>query len=157
MSHVTDIKLRIRDLDALAEACEVLGMELIRGKKTYAWWGTYVGDSRSYGSHQPSEMGRCSHAIKIKGDAPKNGSGGPWEIGVVETDGEEGFGLYYDTYGSAGRRLSEFVGPGANRLRQEYAAAVATKKAKATLARKGFVLKRETLDGGRIRLRAVRR
>ena len=38
-----------------------------------------------------------------------------------------------------------------------YAAAVAMRKAKATLGPKGFVVKRETLDNGRLRIRAVRR
>lgn len=155
MSHVTDLKLRITDLDALAEACEQLGLELQLGKETYAWWGRYVGDSDAYGQHTPDKMGRCDHAIRIKGDRPKSGSGGPWEIGVVKEG--DGYQLYYDTYGGAGRRLTERIGAQADRLRREYACAVVTRRAKATLAKKGYRLTREDLPAGRIRLRLRKR
>lgn len=159
MSHVTDIKLKIHDLDALDEACEKLGLVLQRDKTTYAWWGTFVGDSRAYGEHQPKDMGHCAHAIKVAGTTPRNGSGGPWEIGVVPAKDGDGYQLYYDTYGGAGRALSDTVGLGANKLRQEYAIAVASRKAKATLAKRGWTLSRleaETV-GGTVRLRLRKR
>lgn len=157
MSHVTDVKLNITDLDALEEACDRLGLELQRDKKTYCWWGSYVGDSHAYGEHRPSEMGKCEHAIRVKGDRPQNGAGGPWEIGVVKAKSGEGFNLYYDQFGGAGKRLTDRVGPQANRLRQEYACAVTSRKAKATLAKKGYRMTREDLPNGRIRLRLRKR
>ena len=46
MSHVTDLKLRIHDLDALEEAAEKCGLQLMRGQKTYAWFGEFMNDSR---------------------------------------------------------------------------------------------------------------
>lgn len=154
MSHITDIKLRITNLDALAAACEALGLELMRGQRAFAWWGTFVGDSRSYGEMTPDKMGKCDHAIRIKGDRPENGSGGPWEIGVMRSG--DGFSLFYDTYGSAGRRLSDRVGQGATLLRQEYAAAVSMQQAQ-PLTRKGFVASREKLPNGMLRIALRRR
>lgn len=157
MSHVTDVKLKVHDLDALREACDELGLELMEGQTHYAWWGTFQNDSAAYGEHLPKDMGHSAHAIRIKGDKPRNGSGGPWEIGVVAAKDGDGFGLYYDTFGHAGARLSEKVGPNANRLRQEYSVAVATRKAKAELAKKGWRVSRETLPNKAVRLKLRKR
>lgn len=157
MSHITDVKMKVRDLDALAEACDLLGLEFERDKTTFAWWGTYVGDSRDYGELDVKEFGKCAHAIKEKGTSPRNGSSGPWEIGVVPAKDGDGFILALDTYGGAGRRLINLAGQGLDRLRQEYSTAVAAAKAKKTLGPKGFVAKRETLANGTVRLRMVRR
>lgn len=154
---MTDVRLKIHDLDALATACEALGLELQQGKRQYAWWGSFVGDSSAYGDFDPRSFGKGDHAIKIAGTTPRNGSGGPWEIGVVAAKDGDGFQLVYDAYGSAGNALTAKVGPQANRLRQEYACAVATKKATATLARKGFRVERENLSTGAVRLRLRRR
>lgn len=156
MSHVTDIRLRIHDLDALEEACQALGLELRRDQKTFAWWGRFVGNSRSYGEMEPKDMGKCEHAIRVLGDQPQNGPDGPWEIAVVSAKDGEGYKLFYDTFGRAGRRLFEKVGQDANRLRQEYAAAVAAAKVKRTLGPKGFKVTRELLASGHIKLRVRR-
>lgn len=96
-------------------------------------------------------MGHCEHALRVKGTTPRNGSGGPWEIAVVkDKSGDGSFNLYYDTYGGAGQALTAKVGPDANRLRQEYAIASATRQAAKTL--KGFKATRETLPTGAVRL-----
>ena len=44
MSHVSTINVEIRDLEALKEACKVLGLEFKEGQKTYKWFGRHVGD-----------------------------------------------------------------------------------------------------------------
>ncbi len=157
MSHVTDIKLRIADLDALDEACTHLGLQLQRERTTYCWWGSYVGDSRAYGEHRPEDMGKCAHAIKIAGTTPRNGSGGPWEIGVVPAKDGDGYKLFFDSYGGAGAALTAKVGQEANKLRQEYAVAVATRRAKATLAKRGWTVARENLATGAVRLKLRKR
>lgn len=157
MSHVTDVKLKITDLDALEAAAVACGLELRRDQTTYAWWGSFMNDSRSYGEHLPAEMGHCAHALRIPGDRPKNGSAGPWEVGVVPAKDGSGFNLVYDTFGGAGSRLTQKVGPGANTLRKEYAAAAATGKAMQTLARKGWGVTREDVAGGAIRLKLRKR
>ena len=157
MSHVTDVKLRIHDLDALAEACERLGLELRRDQKTYAWWGRFQNDSSAYGEHRPAEMGTCEHAIRVKGTAPRNGHSGPWEIGVVAAKDGDGYGLYYDTFGGAGQALTNKVGPSANALRKEYAACVATRKVTEKLSRHGWRAVREDLPTGGIRIKVRKR
>lgn len=158
MSHVTSINLVVKDLDSLEKACDELGLELQRGKRTYAWWGQFMNDSNAYGGHDPKTFGRGEHAIKVKGDRPQNGSMGPWEIGVVKAlDNKEGFELLYDQFGGAGARLTEKVGPAANKLRQQYAAAVAEKNALAKLSRHGYRASRETLPTGALRLRLRKR
>jgi hypothetical protein len=156
MSHITDVKMRVRDLDALAEACDALSGELQRDKRDFCWWSTYLGDSRDYGELDPKTFGRCAHAIKIKGTTPHNGPNGPWEIGVIPAKDGVGFMLAYDTFGSAGRALTEAFGQNLDRLRREYSAVVAQAKAKKVLGPKGFIAKRENV-GNRIRVRLVKR
>jgi hypothetical protein len=91
-------------------------LELIRNKKSFAWWGSFQRDSNQYGEMTPERMGTCEHAIRVKGTRPQNGSGGPWEIGVFRTaDGN--LGVAYDEYGSAGRALTETVAPGRTRIK----------------------------------------
>jgi len=157
MSHVTDVKLRIKDLDALKEAAEACGLEFREGQTSYAWWGTFVGDSHAYGNHDPKTFGTCEHALREPGTRPRNGSSGPWEIGVVKATDGEGYDLLYDTYGGAGRRLTELVGARSNKLRREYAASVATRRANATLGRRGYRVERENLAGNHIRLKLRKR
>lgn len=154
MSHVTDVKLKVHDLDALAEACEHLGLELVRGQKNFAWWGHFVGDSKPPAWADPKNYGQCEHAIKIKGDSPCNGSAGPWEIGVVRDPAGDGYRLLFDYYGRAGQRLVSKVGNReGDKLKQEYAVAVARRKVAKTLARDGWKAVREELPDGKIRLK----
>ena len=157
MSHITDARVRVRDLDALEQACDRLGLELQRDKKTYAWWGRFVGDSRTYGNHTPDKMGKCDHAIRIKGDRAQNGPNGPWEIGVVRSEDGQAYELYYDQFGAAGQRLTDRIGISANNLRREYTVASIARRATTALAREGFTMTREAVFGDRVRLRFVKR
>lgn len=153
MSHITQIDLRIRDLDALEEACEKLGLELQRDKRTFAWWGRFENDSRQYGEMTPEKMGTCEHAIKIKGTLPHNGSDSScaWEIGVTRADDGDGFRLHYDQF-AGGHGLTAIVEHDSNALRREYAAAVSTKKSIEKLSRLGWRAVREELPGKQIRI-----
>lgn len=153
MSHITDIRLRILDLDALAEAGPACGLEFRRDQKSIIWWGRFVGDTRpNMTPEQIAQFGRVEHALRLEDHQQ-----GDYEIGVVKAlDGGEGFDLVMDTFGQ--RRLLGAVGGEAfGKLRREYAAAVALRKAKKQLGPKGFVAKREDLPNGRIRLRMVKR
>lgn len=131
MSHITTVKLQVKDLDALEEACGQLGMELRRGKTTFRWYG---------------REGTCEHAIGLKGQAST------YEIGLQrEPQAELAYSLAYDAFDG---RLEAAAGSGLSRLKQEYAVACASKNAKAKLSRLGYTLAgRERLDGGRVRLR----
>lgn len=135
MSHITKIDLVIKDLDALAKACGKLGLELVRGQKTF----------RAYRS------GRCEHAIRVK-DSDR-----AYEIGLVkQADGKgyelkwdadigDGGGLYekvgYETkYGyviEPGKKQGRIVRGSADKLKDWYAAEVARKQ----MSKQGFMVR----------------
>lgn len=152
MSHITDVKLRIRDLDALAVAGLACDLELARDVDHFKWFGRFVGDSPGVAGRDPATYGQCEHVLRLK-----NARQGDYEIGVVRALDGDGYDLHVDTWNQ--RRLIEAVGgPEMNKLRREYSAVVALKRAKQKLAVKGFVARpREELAGGRIRLRLVAR
>ena len=141
----------MNDLDALEEtlAEQFPELELRRGQKSYRWYGKFMNDSRDYGSHDPKTFGRGEHAIGIRGD--RTG----YEIGLV-ADGAGGFAVLYDAWGP-GHKLTELVGAGAAALKQEYAFTVASRKAKATLGRKGWTTSRERMPDGRLKLKLRKR
>ncbi len=109
MSHVARIELEINDLDTLRAACKRLGLEFVQDQKTYAWWGTHVGDYPLPEGFTAEDLGKCHHAIKVPG--------AKYELGVVERNGK--YTLLWDFYSSGG--LEQVLGKGAGRLRQAYA------------------------------------
>jgi len=143
MSHITKIGLKIRDLTAVAEAAAHCNLDLRLNQKTHIWWGErYQSGSRVDGT--------CEHALRLKDHRQ-----GDYEIGLVRAADGDGFELAMDSYGQA-RLLAAIGGLDGDKLKREYAAAVATKRAKAKLAPKGFTVRREDV-GNRIRLHLVRR
>jgi hypothetical protein len=133
MSHVATVDLKITDLDALEVVCERLGLELVREQKTYAWWGTSVGDYALPKGMTTADLGKCAHAIRVKGTTPRNGHGGPWEIGLVQQpDGS--FLPVYDFFGSAGDALHAKTGRGLTTLKAEMAQEVSVR----ILQRQGY-------------------
>lgn len=155
MSHITEVKLKIRDLDALALAAEACGFDFREGQKTHAWYGRFLGDSnegRQFARERGEQaMGKCEHALRLK-DHKK----GDYEIGIAKSVDGDGYSLLYDTFGP-GRRLLAAAGSTMGKLKQEYAVAVATKNT-AALARRGFSRPvRENLPDGRVRLRLRKR
>jgi hypothetical protein len=119
----------ITDLEALGKVCDGLGLDLIKGKTQYAWWGTSVGDTPLPAGRTKAQLGTCEHAIQIKGMPGRMGSGGPWEIGVVKRpDGKPGFTLEYDNYGMHGQMLERKAGVQMNILKKELATEVARRQ-----------------------------
>lgn len=122
MSHVTTIDLFITDLDSLEKACDRLGLELIRGQKTF----------RSY------QLGlKCEHLIRVKGNTVA------YQMGLVKrADGKAGYSLSWDH--TMARELVEKVtydgkisygkSGNADKLKDWYAAEVTRKQMK----RQGF-------------------
>ena len=147
MSHVTDLKLNIKDLDALEKSLPD-NMELRRNQTTYAWWGRFEGDSTPPEWMDPKDYGKCEHAIGFKGVKGQIGhDGNKWEIGLVRKPGQEGYELLADTFGSGSR-----LGAAIPKIRQEYAANVAEKTVLSKLANKGYKAVRENLPNGSIRI-----
>lgn len=143
MSHVTEVKLKLTDLDAVEEAAKACGLELVRGQRSFRWYGHFVGDTTPPAGRDPKDYGKCEHALRQT--ALPDG----YEIGLVPALDGNGWDAMYDSWSSAGRALPAAV----TTLRREYAATVATKRATATLARRGFKISREDLPGNRIRLK----
>ena len=156
MSHITDVKLKIKDLDALKEVADACGFEFREDQKRYAWYGKFMGDSESgrrvVAERGVESLGKCDHALRLKG-----AQSGDYEIGVVK-DADGSFALLYDEYGFGRKLVSDATGgPQLSRLRREYAATVATKEAKRRLGRLGFTVARQDLPGNRIRLKVRKR
>lgn len=123
MSHVAQIDLEIRDLEALEAAARSLGLELVRGRTAYRWYGRHVGDYPLPAGFTKDDLGRCDHAIRIPGDDRA------YEIGVVRRrDGRPGYVLLWDCW-QGGYGLEERVGAGAARLKQAYALEAAKRAA----------------------------
>lgn len=93
MSHISKIELEVRDIQVLGNACKRLGLELLKGQKTFKWYGKEAG---------------CDHAIKVPG--------AHYEIGVVKTgDLYELSCDYYD------KNIEKTIGKQGGLLRQAYA------------------------------------
>ena len=123
MSHVAKIEIEIKDLGALRSAAEKIGMELVEGQKAYRWYGRSVGDTKLPDGFTAAELGTCEHALRVKGNPSA------YEIGVVaRRDGGAGYTLLWDSW-AGGYGLVEKVGAKAEKLKQAYGVAVATRVA----------------------------
>jgi len=158
MSHVAEVGLTITDLDALEAAASRIGLELRRGQRTHAWWGSFLNDwsdntrAAALKGRDPKTFGHCDHAIGVAGATPRNGSGGNWEIGLVARKDGQGFDAIYDSYGNAGG-LTAKAGADLRTLKEEYGIEVAMRR----LKHKRFNVKREVNAAGRPVLVATRR
>jgi hypothetical protein len=142
VSHIDLIEIQITDLDALAKAAERAGCELRLGQKTYKWWGWSVGDHPVPEGFTQEDLGKCEHAIAVKGAGEET-----YEVGVVKRrDGKPGYTLIYDWF-AGGNGLEQYVGHKAAKLKQAYA----VEKAKAEARRNGFSVK-ETVTAKGIQL-----
>jgi len=93
MSHISKIELEVKDLGILGQACTRLGLELLKDKKSFRWYG---------------KEGCCDHAITVPG--------ANYEIGVVKKDGLYELSCdYYD------RNLEKVIGSQGGLLKQAYA------------------------------------
>jgi hypothetical protein len=94
MSHISKIELEVKDLGTLASACTRLGLNLIKGQKTFKWYG--------------QEDGKCDHAIKVPG--------ANYEIGVIKAD--NALELQCDYFENA---IGKAIGQTGGLLKQAYA------------------------------------
>lgn len=146
MSHVAEVTLEVRDLDALAAACKELGLELVRGQTKYRWYGRVVGGYPLPVGFTANDLGKCDHAIRI----PNNDRA--YEIGIVRSRTGNGFQLLWDFW-QGGYGMAEKVGGNdANRLKQIYAKHVAMR----TWQKKGFRVTTSTKADGTVLVHASR-
>jgi hypothetical protein len=129
MSHVTIIDVELRDLKVVKQICKELGLEFKENQRSYRWYGVSVGDYPLPEGFTKSDLGRCDHAIGVKGN-PKT-----YEIGLVKR-GDVFIPLFDFWRGGFG--LEERIGPGAKKFTDAYTRAVSIKTAKAFAKSKGF-------------------
>jgi hypothetical protein len=158
MSHVAECKTVLKSLDDIEAAATRLGGQLVRGKTTYRWYGSFVDDSTQWKTMFPDaeadriarldtherraiinkEMSRCDHAISFPGAR--------YDVGVVEQpDGT--YRLRWDFYGQGG--LLKFMG---DKTAGKFTQAYGIEAAKRAARRKGFGIKETTQDNGNVEL-----
>ena len=120
MSHVTTVDIEIKDLEALKEACEKIGLVLNRDQKNYKWFGRHVGDYPLPEGFSKEDLGKCDHAISI----PNNSMA--YEIGVIKQDHK--YTLLWDFW-NHGYGMESHVGENCKKLVAAYAQTVALKEA----------------------------
>lgn len=119
MSHIAKVQVVIKDLNSLKAAAAKLGLEFVEGQATYRWFGKFVGDTALPAGVDVTTLGRCDHAIRVKGN-PR-----AYEIGVrLMPNGS--FTLLYD-YWQGGYGLEAVAGKNLSNLTTGYNIAVATK------------------------------
>ena len=120
MSHVSDLKLHVRDLQALKAAAKTLGMELTE-KKTFKWYGTSVGDYPLPAGFTKADMGKCEYALTITGNSRA------YEVGVCKArGGKPGYVLLQDFW-AGGYGLDAAIGKEGVKLKHSYAVEIAKK------------------------------
>ena len=93
MSHISKIEIEVTDLGVLSPACKRLGLEIIRGKKTFKRYG---------------KDGACHHALHIPQAA--------YEVGIINKEGR--YELSCDFYDQG---LVKAIGKSGGFLKQAYA------------------------------------
>jgi len=101
----------ITDIKCLAQACDMIGCELVQ-QSTYDWWGRHVGDYPVPKGMQAGELGKnAEYVIRAKPEnKAKLGGSSCYDIGVVPDPNNEGAWTWiYDFYGQ-GDRIDRLVG-----------------------------------------------
>jgi len=146
MSHVADVDIKIKDLEAFAAAVKALGGEWNREATEIQWYGRFLDDWSSDRAARnridPTRFGKTD-----KGEITFPGCS--YSMGLLKND-DGSFTPYYDTYGGGRGLTAKLGGMDCPKLKDEYAAAVSMR----TLARKGFRVTRTTGAKGEIVLKA---
>ena len=93
MSHISKIELEVKDLGILGQACNRMGLKLIRGIRTFKWYG---------------KDAVCDHIIRIPG--------ADYEIGILNIANR--YELNCDFYDPG---IEKAIGTQGGRLKQAYA------------------------------------
>ena len=141
MSHIAEIHLAVQDLEALKVAAKKLNLEWRQDQATFRWYGKIMNDSQVPQGFSPNDYGKCLHAIGVPGNSQA------YEVGVVKSPNGKGWSLLYDAW-QGGFGLEALIGKNATKLKQRYAAEVATKQAR----RQGFRVSERVQADGKIRL-----
>ena len=129
MSHVTVIAVELKDLDALKAVCAALGLEFRENQKTYRWYGQHVGDYPVPFGFAKANLGKCDHAIAVKGNR------NAYEVGLVKRG--DAFIPLWDFW-QGGYGLREKIGEDGSTLISAYTREVAVRKARQFAKSKGW-------------------
>lgn len=133
MSCISRIDVLILDLDAFQKACAELGMQFVQNKSSYR---------TDDGNH------KCEHAVMKVGLLR--------EVGLIRarfnkdrkrieaTEAGEGWTITLDTFGAAGRQITDVVGTKCEKLMKSYGCHVVRNKA----TQMGWSIKEESLQDG---------
>lgn len=111
MSHITVLDVQVKDIDALMQACQTLGLQFNRDKKSYKWYnGTLA----------------CDHTISVTNDT--------FEIGLIDR------GTHFDLMGDFMGQLRYVAGIRGAKLVREYTKAVAVKEAMRIAGNEGYTM-----------------
>lgn len=140
MSHVATVDIEIKDLNALERACETLGLKLMRGQKTYRWYGRSVGDYPLPVGFKASDLGKCDHAITIPGNKQC------YEIGICTNPVTKKTELLWDFW-AGGYGMQEKVGGSmCEGLVHEYAKEVAREQVSSLAKAQGWTVNEDYDD-----------
>ena len=143
MSHVTTVNVEVKDLEALKNAAEELGLKYNATATTYKWFGRHVGDYPVPEGMEISDLGKCVASLSI----PDNSQA--YEVGIIPDKINGGFRLIYDFF-NKGYGLEEVIGENCSKLKQEYAVQVAMKAAR----KQGMMVSRSHRPDGSVVLQA---
>ncbi|MCZ7405403.1 MAG: hypothetical protein O8C67_10810 [Candidatus Methanoperedens sp.] len=135
MSHISQIDLKIKSLEALRAACARLSLEFVQGQTTYKWYGRWLGDYPLPEGFKIEDLGKCKHAIRVPG--------ADYEIGIVERNGE--INLLWDFWYTGG--LERVLGKGGGKLKQAYT----IEQTKAVAHRAGYQVREKRTMMDRLR------
>jgi hypothetical protein len=111
MSHITVLNIQVKDVEALLQACQTLGLTFNRDKKSYKWYnGTLA----------------CDHTISVANDS--------YEIGLIDR------GTHFDLAGDFMGQLRYVAGIKGVKLVQEYSKVVAIKEATRIAENEGYLM-----------------
>lgn len=127
MSHISELKIAVRDVDAADAACRELGVELRRNQKTF----------KNYGNRQSP----CDMAICVPGAGRDT-----FEAGLIKQ--KDGSYLVQMDNWQGGYGLNEKIGANATKFLQAYGVCAAEAAAK----KQGMVTNRHQQPDGTIRL-----
>lgn len=100
MSHVAILTTTsFKDIEAIKKAAKRLGL-VFSEKKTYRWFGRYVGDYPLPEGFKREDLGKCDYCLSI----PNNNRA--YEVGIVNKDGR--YYLLWDFW-AGGKGLQNFI------------------------------------------------
>ena len=93
MSHLSKIEIQINDLQALKQACQVMGLEFAENQRQFKWY---------------NGLSPCDHVIRVPGAS--------YELGIIRNG--KNYELQGDFWNAGG--LVNRLGPNGNLLKQHY-------------------------------------